>query len=255
MRTLEEWLEAPANALHDFWMRSRIPILCTAIVATGTLILVLLAKLQATPRFVEHTIYLGLESPPPEVQPVPEEKTAPNSGWEEAMAGAPIRNAIVDQGNEDPLNADLTDEKQIDAEKLYQDAARVREAMRNNPKPKSDEEVAALVPNTPQKQIKVEGNRYQGPSVVSYSLPGRKATWLPVPSYQCETGGPVIVDLVVNAQGEVVSATVDAANSSTDPCLQEAAIAAARASTFTKRTDSAEDQAGSITYLFVAQGK
>ena len=254
MQSLEEWLEGPADAFHDFWMRSRIPLLCTAIVATGTLIVVLLAKLQATPRFVEHTIYLGLEAPPPTPLPPSAEPTAPSpTGWEEAMAGAPIRNAIVDQGNEQLLNASLSDEKQIDAEKLYQDAARAREAMRNNPKPKTDTEVASLVPNTPHKQVNIEGKRYHGPSVVSYSLPGRKAIWLPVPAYQCENGGPVIVDLVVSARGQVVEANIDLSHSSPDPCLHDAALAAARASTFTPRTDSQELQTGSITYLFVAQ--
>ena len=42
---------------------------------------------------------------------------------------------------------------------------------------------------------------YQGPSVISYTLEGRKAMNLPVPAYKCMGGGDVSVSVIVNRKG------------------------------------------------------
>lgn len=76
---------------------------------------------------------------------------------------------------------------------------------------------------------------------------------LPVPAYQCKSGGPVVAIIAVDRAGRVVKATIDEGLSSPDPCLQEAAIAAALRSYFDVADGAPNPQTGSISYLFVPQ--
>ena len=76
---------------------------------------------------------------------------------------------------------------------------------------------------------------------------------LPVPSYKCQFGGQVVVDIEVSPEGKVLSAKIDSKNSLNDECIDEAAIAAAFNSYFTESPNSPSKQKGSITYLFVPQ--
>ena len=109
------------------------------------------------------------------------------------------------------------------------------------------------VPNTAKTVPPKKDERYAGPSVLSYSLKGRKALMLPVPAYQCKSGGPVVAIISVDRAGRVVKATIDEGLSSPDPCLQEAAIAAALRSYFDVADGAPNPQTGSISYLFVPQ--
>lgn len=94
---------------------------------------------------------------------------------------------------------------------------------------------------------------YSGPSVVSYTLDGRKAMNLRIPAYKCQGGGDVTVIIEVNRQGRVVSAKVMEEVSENDRCLQEYAVRAAKQSSFTASEDAPLRQTGEIVYRFVAQ--
>ena len=95
--------------------------------------------------------------------------------------------------------------------------------------------------------------QYKGPSVISYSLDGRKAVSLPVPAYKCQGGGDVSVQIQVNRKGYVVSAAVIESVSSSDECLIRSAVAAAKRSRFRASSSAAEKQVGEIVYRFIAQ--
>lgn len=95
--------------------------------------------------------------------------------------------------------------------------------------------------------------QYKGPSVISYSLDGRKALSLPVPAYKCQGGGDVSVQIAVNRKGYVVSAAVIESVSSSDECLVRSAVAAAKRSRFRASSSAAEKQIGEIVYRFIAQ--
>ena len=95
--------------------------------------------------------------------------------------------------------------------------------------------------------------QYKGPSVISYSLDGRKAVSLPVPAYKCQGGGDVSVQIQVNRKGYVVSAAVIESVSSSDECLIRSAVAAAKRSRFRASSSVAEKQVGEIVYRFIAQ--
>ncbi|MDR0712614.1 MAG: hypothetical protein LBF67_09780 [Prevotellaceae bacterium] len=101
--------------------------------------------------------------------------------------------------------------------------------------------------NTPEKS-----ELYTGPSVMSYRLAGRRAFVLPVPVYLCESGGDVVVNIVVAGNGSVTGAHVDEKASAAYPCIREAARQAALLSKFSV-SESSKSQQGSITYRFIPQ--
>lgn len=95
--------------------------------------------------------------------------------------------------------------------------------------------------------------QYKGPSVISYSLDGRKSISLPVPAYKCQGGGDVSVQISVNRKGYVVGASVIESVSSSDECLIRSAVDAAKRSRFRASTSAPEKQVGEIVYRFIAQ--
>ena len=104
---------------------------------------------------------------------------------------------------------------------------------------------------SPGKEEKKEN--YSGPSVVSYSLDGRKASRLSIPAYRCMGSGEVTVLITVDNQGTVTMAKVDESCSSKDGCLRNFAIRAARMSKFSASTTAPPKQQGNIVYQFIAQ--
>ena len=78
----------------------------------------------------------------------------------------------------------------------------------------------------------------------------RQSVDLNVPAYRCEAGGQVVVAIVVNRAGEVISARVVEGG---DDCMREAALRAARISTFNIDSSAPARHQGTITYTFIPQ--
>ena len=159
----------------------------------------------------------------------------------------PIRNVTVDRSA-------LKDDRGTDAEELYKEAERLaRELKDGQNRPQEVEEVAVeqIKKEEPRKQE--EAKPYSGPSVLSWSLDGRKASKLPIPAYRCYGAGQVTVIITVDNRGEVVNAKVDEKVSSADGCLKTFAIRAARLSKFSASAEAPARQMGTITYAFIAQ--
>ena len=91
---------------------------------------------------------------------------------------------------------------------------------------------------------------YNVPSVLSYTLDGRKASHLPIPAYRCYGAGDVTVIITVNPQGQVTNAQIMDEISSPDDCLRKYAIRAARLSRFSASSTAPAKQTGEITYRF-----
>jgi len=97
-------------------------------------------------------------------------------------------------------------------------------------------------------------NAYAGKTIISYFLENRKSTRLPVPAYQCLGSGKVIIEISVNRNGNVVSATIKEFNTpSNENCLPDAARRAALRSKFNIDLNAPNNQKGTITYTFIAQ--
>lgn len=87
---------------------------------------------------------------------------------------------------------------------------------------------------------------------VSYSLVGRNNYELPPPIYTCIKGGKVVINIIVNAVGNVTDASFNEKSSGTsNGCLVDNAITYALKAKFNTATKTS--QKGTITYLF--QGK
>ena len=113
----------------------------------------------------------------------------------------------------------------------------------------NDDDAATAGNNLPDS----DAPQYKGPSVISYSLDGRKAISLPVPAYKCQGGGDVSVRITVNKKGYVTAAAVITNVSSSDECIIKMAVEAAKRSRFRASSTAPEKQVGEIVYRFIAQ--
>lgn len=95
---------------------------------------------------------------------------------------------------------------------------------------------------------------YKGPTRIYYDLKGRTHRYLPIPIYLCQGSGKIVISIEVNQKGAVEKAQIIAGESTTaDPCLIETAVTTALLSRFSPDLNSAKNQTGTLTYLFVAQ--
>jgi Periplasmic protein TonB, links inner and outer membranes len=165
-----------------------------------------------------------------------------------AQGSVPVRNVVVDRGV-------LKDDRGTDAEQLYKDAERLQEALNNtfNREESPEEYVPVAPPKTEGQDRKEQKEVYSGPSVVSYSLDGRKASRLPIPAYRCMGSGQVTVIITVDNAGNVLIAKIDDNISSDDTCLRNFAIRAARSAKFSASPTAPARQVGNIVYAFIAQ--
>ena len=162
-------------------------------------------------------------------------------------SGEPIRNIAVDAG------ATLKDDRNTDVEQLYKDAERLANELKAGQLEDAREETVELEEDRPKKKDDPKKKEYSGPSVVSYTLDGRKASHLKIPAYKCYGSGDVTVIITVNNQGQVVNAKVLDSVSSGDKCLRDYAVRAARLSRFNADPKAPHNQTGEILYRFIAQ--
>lgn len=167
-----------------------------------------------------------------------------------AAGAVPIRNVAVDRGA-------LKDDRGTNAEELYKENERLQKEMEKifNQKPESQEDYVPMKSEgkSDYSKPKEKEPAYSGPSVVSYSLDGRKASRLPIPAYRCMGAGQVTVIITVDNAGNVIMAKVDENVSSDDSCLRNFAIRAARSAKFSASPTAPARQVGNIVYAFIAQ--
>lgn len=102
------------------------------------------------------------------------------------------------------------------------------------------------------KQTQRQDVKYTGGVTVRFEFknPVRTSRDLVVPAYKCEAGGQVVVNVVLNQGGEVISARVASGG---DERMREEALKAARASTFNIDNSAPARHSGTITYTFIPQ--
>jgi len=89
-------------------------------------------------------------------------------------------------------------------------------------------------------------------STMSYSLVDRTDIDLPTPIYLCEFGGKIVVNIAVNAKGDVTDAYTNTSSTSTNECLIDHAIEYAKEARFSADASKAS-QIGSITFYFIGK--
>ena len=160
-----------------------------------------------------------------------------------------IKNIAVDAGSR------LKDDRGTDADKLYKDAERLARDLKNGQKDGIEEDARGETVEMQHQKKPDQSNQkaYSGPSVVSYTLDGRKASHLKIPAYRCYGAGDVTVIITVNPQGQVINAQVMEEISAKDQCLCNFAVRAARLSRFSASSTAPAKQTGEIVYRFIAQ--
>jgi TonB family protein len=168
------------------------------------------------------------------------------------------KNIGVNQSSNDPA-ASEADLRQIqeDIANAQKQIASVQANLDNQSRLiESNTDEGKAIPSENVKKEKIQGKLavYKGPTNIYFDLVNRKEVSLYVPVYKCEGNGRVVINVTVNAAGEVEDASINKAGSDFDECLIEAAIDAAQRSRFTVAPANApQKQKGTITYLFVAQ--
>ncbi len=95
---------------------------------------------------------------------------------------------------------------------------------------------------------------YSGLTRIYYNLPGRNHKRLLLPIYKCEGDGKVVLAIIVDQKGFVLSVLVmKEVSSADDYCLYNSAKTAALKSKFNASLSAPTRQKGTLTYHFVAQ--
>jgi hypothetical protein len=90
-------------------------------------------------------------------------------------------------------------------------------------------------------------------TTVSYFLENRWHKYIYIPTYKCQGGGTVILNIIINQSGKVISALISENKSTQDPCLLEEAYQSAVTAQFNSDPNASPRQLGTITYVFLAQ--
>ncbi len=160
------------------------------------------------------------------------------------------RNVAVDRSS----GRNLRDDRHKNPASVYDEAKELQRKLDESRRQAMMEQGSDDVADPTQKEKKKASDAYKGPSVISYSLDGRKAQSLPVPVYKCYGGGDMYVQIVVNRKGYVIDASIiQGSSTSSDECLVRAAIDAAKRSRFRASASAPEKQVGEIVYRFIAQ--
>ena len=151
-----------------------------------------------------------------------------------------IRNVATERSS-----ANLKDDRNTDTKKLYEDAKELQKKLDRTRKSTQEQEDSDNTV-TYTKKDKDSGEKYTGPSVLSWSLHGRKPISLPVPAYKCQESGEVYIIIIVNQKGYVVGTRINESLSSDNKCLREEALKAAGRSRFNTSLSASKQQTGEI---------
>lgn len=156
-------------------------------------------------------------------------------------------------GNPEPLKTleELMAEKELleneDPSNLLNDSEGYAENLKELEKKR--EEKKQLLGEKEAKKQEFTNNLAKRKTSVSYSLVDRNNYRLPPPIYTCIEGGKVVINIVVDANGNVVEADFNSKSSGTsNGCLVDNAIAYALKARFS--SSSRTSQKGTITYIF-----
>ena len=95
--------------------------------------------------------------------------------------------------------------------------------------------------------------QFKGKSNIRYWLENRFHVRLPIPVYLAQGGGEVVVDIIVNRDGKVISATPRQNPKISDLTILAYAQQAAEKTRFNAEPSAPDKQKGTITYVFVPQ--
>jgi hypothetical protein len=233
-------------------------IIATLVIHLIVLLSLLFAELRNGLDLPVESLFVDLVSEVPQVPEVEKEKTdlgnqslAMNGG----RSGAKNSNRAVNQGDHSSSNSgdpffDREYAREVaEAQKLASDV---------------NKNLAKKIPvigDIPMPVASTEGmtreeakrSSFKGKSNIHYLIGNRYHLQLPIPVYLALGGGEVVVDIVVNRNGEVLQATPRETTNISDPTILAYAKQAAEKTIFNPDNSAPDKERGTISYLFVAQ--
>lgn len=158
-----------------------------------------------------------------------------------------VKNIAVNTANQ--LEEKISTEKYIDQLK---EELNINDNNVQNNKSLGDEPIVQNEKPVQNKPVENKDMYYKGPTRIKFFLEGRTGRYINIPVYKCQGSGKVVVDIVVNQQGEVISTSVASANTS-EECIIKTALESAGISLFNIDLNAEPRQKGTISYEFVAQ--
>jgi len=214
----------------------------------------LLAELKTSRMPKDEGIILDFTEQPPPKLPEPEVKK------EKKANASPTESA--DRGSNRAVN-DASKKKQTKDQffdKSYRDEIAKAKALVNDVNKTLSQKIPEIgdvkMPEETTEGMKPEDIKntiYKGKSNIHYSLKDRYHVRLPIPIYLAQGGGEITVDIVVDRNGRVLSATSRPNPNVTDTMLYAYAKKAAENTEFNVAPNAPEKQRGTITYNFVPQ--
>ena len=201
-------------------------------------------------------------SPPVETSQAEAEESVMTQNIEEAPAVASSNESIIEESPE-PVQEETKPVEQPEEEKPVEEPRRpdprtLYPGRSTSSSTSSSEGVTQAGGNQGSPSGSTESSSYIGEGLgtegISFSLEGRGKVTLPEPRFEGQKQGIVVVEIIVDRDGNVISAREGVRGSTTaDPYLLNAAKEAALKSKFTAKSDAAVRQRGQITYQFKLQ--
>jgi len=152
----------------------------------------------------------------------------------------------------DKLNNEISTEKYVEELKKELGIKKLNQQLSNDlPDDNSPEYRNDL--SEDKKENKTEKQKFKGKTNIEYNLENRTHRRIYVPVYRCESGGKVIVDIIVDQEGNVINASNSKKTATNNLCLIEEAIKSAYKFLFNSDPNADEKQSGTITFHFIPQ--
>ncbi|MDA7802961.1 hypothetical protein N8987_00100 [Crocinitomix sp.] len=187
------------------------------------------------------------------------------------LNNAPLYNLTADQNDQRQKSYENFSTQELD-EQIEKDARELekqyfKEWAESHPKSEGASENSLSMENDNEKEPKPNQqndlknsvdnsgeNAFAGRVMVSFNLKDRKAHSLKIPGYTCYGSGTVVVDIKVDKNGDVKSASYSPSKSSgATECMVQKAEGYARRARFDFSSDSGGMADGTITYIFQGQ--
>lgn len=128
-------------------------------------------------------------------------------------------------------------------------------ALQNQSETPDENAIGQHKPQTdiPERDFDVPNVLRKDNTTVSYFLEGRWHRYVYIPTYKCQGGGTVTLDIVINQAGRVIAAMIAENKSTLDECLREEAYRSASTAQFNADPKASPKQLGTMSYVFLPQ--
>jgi hypothetical protein len=222
-------------------------VLTTIAVHLVVLIIFLATKIQDIKSKREEALVIELDKETYDALQQMKNEKKPEINEIKSISGEALRNIAVNTANQ--LEEKISTEKYI--EQLKQELNITDLNPHYDRTLTNDSYKETEVKKVKPAEAKPKTTFYKGPTRVEYHFT-RNHRYIDIPIYKCEGGGHITVDIIVDQQGEVTSASI-ASTDTKEECILETALQSARLSLFDSDPNADPKEKGTITYDFVAQ--